>query len=173
MSKGRRRNRTAQQAGPGESKQDRETFDSLFYDVCAVIESYGLNPHTWMIELMQACEDSGGHLPNDDRFMPWNMTPADRVRLSQPRPFQVGDKIYESEHGRIFELDGAGNRKGVCGGSLIEAEEQMASNCAVRPAQFHSEVFTKPLPLRPIDHFKKSLPMRASMAWRDAESGVN
>jgi len=111
VSKRRRRKRTGQQASPAEPRQDREPFDSTFYDVCAVIESYGLNPHTWIIELTQACEDSGGHLPDCDRFMPWNMTPADRLRFSQPRPFQVGDKIYESEHGRIFELDAAGNRK--------------------------------------------------------------
>lgn len=86
------------------------TFDVMYADVRRIIESYGLNADTWVIELIQACEDAGGHLRNTDRFMPWNMSPADKLRMSQPRPFQIGAKIFQSENGQVVEVDGAGNR---------------------------------------------------------------
>ena len=110
-SKRKRRNGHGCQPHSDEARQVEQTFRAMFDEVFMLIESYGLNAHTWLTELLQACEDSGGHLANTDRFMSWNMTAADKLRLSQPRPFQVGGKIFQGENGKVVEVDAAGNRK--------------------------------------------------------------
>ena len=48
---------------------------SLFQTLCL----WGLNPRLWLTAYLQACAAADGRAPADaERFLPWNLSPAQR-----------------------------------------------------------------------------------------------
>jgi len=57
----------------------------------ATLDLWGINPHTWLTEYLQACARAGGKVPDHYlRFLPWLMLDDLRAKVSAPLPAQAG-----------------------------------------------------------------------------------
>jgi transposase len=58
---------------------------AMMFSVLQTVLLWGLNPHHWLSDFLQACADNGGQSPTDlNAFLPWQMTPERRAELSRP-----------------------------------------------------------------------------------------
>jgi transposase len=56
---------------------------ALLFSLFQTVQLWGLDIGKWLTEYLTACAKAGGQPPPDpQRFLPWNMTPAERERLS-------------------------------------------------------------------------------------------
>jgi transposase len=71
---------------------------AMLFSLFQTVQLWGLEVGQWLTEYLTACAMAQGHAPPDpQRFLPWNMTPAERERLSpakpkppEPRPHAAG-----------------------------------------------------------------------------------
>jgi transposase len=69
------------------ASEDTAQFHVMMTSVVTTLQRNGINPRTWMMEYLQHCALAGGKPPVDiNRFLPWNATPKDRERWSNPDP---------------------------------------------------------------------------------------
>jgi transposase len=60
---------------------------AMLFSLFQTVELWGLDVGKWLTEYLTACAMAQGQAPPDPkRFLPWNMTPAERERLSQAKP---------------------------------------------------------------------------------------
>ena len=61
---------------------------SLFQTLCL----WDLNPRRWLTEYLSACAEAGGRVPEPmDRFLPWNLTAAQRREWGSAREIEAPD----------------------------------------------------------------------------------
>lgn len=65
---------------------------AMMFSVFQTLLLWGLNPHHWLYDFLQACAENGGNTPSDlDPFLPWAMADERREALSQALPSNVFD----------------------------------------------------------------------------------
>jgi transposase len=58
---------------------------AMLFSLFQTVQLWGLDIGKWLTAYLTACAKAGGQPPPDpQRFLPWNMTPAERDRLSLP-----------------------------------------------------------------------------------------
>jgi hypothetical protein len=97
-------------------EQAQERFDLIF----KVLHEHGINSQLWLQEYLEACAAHGGQTPPDfERFLPWNLSSAQKARLSQESTFQMGDANFvRTGNGSVFHLEENGRRTKIDIGSL-------------------------------------------------------
>ena len=59
---------------------------AILFSLFQTLKLWGLDVGPWLTEYLTACAQAHGHPPPDpQRFLPWNMTPPERERLSPAR----------------------------------------------------------------------------------------
>lgn len=72
----------------GSGSQWSARLAAAILTVLQTIRLWGLNPHHWLSQWLQACAEHGGQPPPDlTPFLPWAMTEARQRELSQPLPW--------------------------------------------------------------------------------------
>lgn len=88
-----------------------------------LLNEYGINSELWLAEYLENCQKNGGVPKDFERFLPWNLSPADKQRLSKETTFRHGNaQFVRSNHGSIFHLEEGGKRTKVDFGSMTAAE---------------------------------------------------
>jgi transposase len=62
---------------------------AIMFTIFGTIKRWKLNPHTWLINYLQACTDNNGTQPElISSFLPWNMTERQKELFAKPPAFQ-------------------------------------------------------------------------------------
>jgi hypothetical protein len=98
----------------------QEQMDLIF----KVLHEHGINSELWLQEYLEACASNDWQAPADfERFLPWNLSPSARERLSKETKFQYGDAHFvRSNDGSVFHLEDSGKRTKVDIGGLTGDE---------------------------------------------------
>lgn len=65
---------------------------AMLFSLFQTVQVWGLDVAKWLTTYLTACAKAGGHPPPDpERYLPWNMTPAERddLRLAKGKPPDV------------------------------------------------------------------------------------
>jgi len=106
----------------------QEQMDQIFQ----VLNEHGINGELWLQEYLEACANNGWQAPLDfERFLPWNLSPAAKERLSKETTFQYGNAHFvRTNHGSVFQLQADGTRKKVDIGGMTGREfEKLTGIC--------------------------------------------
>jgi hypothetical protein len=58
----------------------------MLFSLLQTIQVWGMDVGKWLTEYLQACARAHGKPPPEpQRYLPWNMTAAERARLSLPK----------------------------------------------------------------------------------------
>jgi hypothetical protein len=93
-----------------------------------VLHEHGINSQLWLEEYLTACEQNGGRPPRDfEKFLPWNLSPAAKERLSKETTFQYGNAHFvRANDGSVFHVRPGGTRAKVdIGGMTAEEFEKL------------------------------------------------
>ncbi len=101
-------------------EKQQEQMDAIF----SMLKQHGINSRLWLEEYLIACESNGGNTPPDfERFLPWNMSPEDRKRLSKDSFFSYGDARFVAKaDGSVFHLREDGKKVKVNFGDMTGEE---------------------------------------------------
>ena len=56
---------------------------AMMFSLLQTLCLWQLNPRSWLTAYLTACAEAGGAVPEDvDRYLPWNLSDADRRRWS-------------------------------------------------------------------------------------------
>jgi transposase len=56
---------------------------AMLFSLFATLERWNLNPRRWLTWYLQSCAEVGGQVPTEiERFLPWNLTPEQRLELA-------------------------------------------------------------------------------------------
>lgn len=59
----------------------------MLFSLFATLKMHGLNIRSWLQWYLQSCAETGGKAPEKiEPFLPWNLSPEDRQRLTSPIP---------------------------------------------------------------------------------------
>jgi hypothetical protein len=109
---GKNRRRTLREESLAENKalgleQIQEQMDVIF----AILHRHGINARLWLEEVIASCQANGQNLSADfEKFLPWNLNPEMRDRLSKDSTFSYGKaQFLEKNDGTVYHLrqDGA------------------------------------------------------------------
>lgn len=80
----------------------QEQMDLIF----GVLRQHGINTQLWLEEVFTACEGNGWKSPPDyEKFLPWNLSPATRDRLSKDCTFSHGNaQFLRKNDGTVYHL---------------------------------------------------------------------
>lgn len=98
----------------------QEQMDLIF----SVLHQNGINSRLWLEEYLAACSRNGGNAPPDfEKFLPWNMSPETRARLSKESTFSQGHASFiQSPNGTVYHLQKDGSRIPIIIGDLTAEE---------------------------------------------------
>jgi hypothetical protein len=101
-------------------EQMQEEMDMIF----SVLKQNGINIRLWMEEYLTACEESGGNAPPDcEKFLPWNMSPELRARVSRESTFSHGSaKFIQAPDGTVYHAQKDGRRIPIVIGDMTAEE---------------------------------------------------
>ena len=65
---------------------------AVLFSILATLKLWKINPRLWLNWYLQSCAEAGGKVPNDiEPFLPWNLSPDMRAKLSMASPEQTTD----------------------------------------------------------------------------------
>jgi len=69
----------------GSGSRESAELTAKMYTQLQTVEQWGLNPHHWLQEYLEACAEAGGTAPADlTAFLPWEMSEERRQHLAKP-----------------------------------------------------------------------------------------
>jgi hypothetical protein len=100
--------------------QQQQQMDFIF----SVLHEHGINSRLWMEEYLRACQSNGFQAPPDfEKFLPWNLSPEVRERLSRDSFFSYGNaKFIQKNDGTVYHLHPDGTHVKVNIGDMTAAE---------------------------------------------------
>ncbi len=126
MSKRRKPNKlTLRQESQAEDKElGIEHISEQMSLIKDVLAQNGINFMLWMEEYLGAAEKNGMSPPsNFEDYLPWNMTPEMKMRLSQDCSFQRGNAHFlQKANGTVYHILPDGSKKIIDLGSLTSEE---------------------------------------------------
>ena len=76
----------------GSGSQWSAKLAALMFSLFQTILLWGLNPHHWLHDYLEACAKNGGQPPSDiSPFIPWKMSESRQQQLSKPLLISVAD----------------------------------------------------------------------------------
>lgn len=100
--------------------QMQAQMDAIF----SVLHEHGINTRLWLEEYLAACEKNDWNAPADfQSFLPWNLSPQAKARLSKDSFFSYGDAHFmQSTDGTVYHLQKNGTRVKISIGDLTAEE---------------------------------------------------
>lgn len=76
----------------GSGSQWSAQLASMMFSLFQTVLLWGLNPHHWLQDYLEACAKNNGQPPSDIApFIPWKMSESRKQQLSKPWPSSVAD----------------------------------------------------------------------------------
>ena len=98
----------------------QEQMDTIF----AILRQHGINSRLWMEEVFAVSGANNWNLPPDfEKFLPWNLSPAAKERLSKDCTFVYGNaQFLQTNDGTVYHLCNNGTRIKVNFGDMTGDE---------------------------------------------------